>query len=185
MTTFTSSPYTNVFKYAAPTLTLLGSLFAIFMMVKVTEQFPQNFLMAFVVVAVWSFLNVIPMPFYLKKIRVDERGVSFRHQGLEKVIPFSQIRSVSLFEPLSANVITIRYTERGSEDVQRVMYLPNPEHQRPLKLDEMTLHLQERAARENPQYQVRGTLRNVAITFLFALPALALTAYFVYTGLPG
>ena len=176
---YTSSPLTFIFKYIFPPIMLAGGIIGFLTLNNSNDEVMSNFSNAFGIAMIWVSIFLIQMPFRVKNVEVDENGLSIRSRNGSKVIPFKNIKTISLLDFTNPWMITVKYKDINKDQTNKISYMPNPKYQRIMNLDEMTEYITKKAKEQNDDFEESSTVKNLAILFLAGSPFLIGMIYYM------
>ena len=158
---------------------LVGGIIGFITLKNSGDELAANFAIAFGIALIWVSIFLIQMPFRLKKVEVDEKGLKMKSGNGEQIILFKNIISVSKFDLSNPWMITVKYSDSTKNENRKISYMPNSKYQRFMKEDEMTEYLTEQAKSTNPNFEESNTIKNLLIMFLAGLPFFIGIIYFM------
>lgn len=176
---YTSSPQTFLFKYIMPPLLIIFGMAGIVVLINQEDEQVQKFAIAFGIAFAWMLIFILQIPFNLKKIKVNESGLTVLSKQTPNLISFDKVLSVSLFSFSNPWMITVRYLCPDRKEEKKLSYMPNQKDGQPLKLDKMTNYIIERAKSSNPNYIESSIVKNLMILLVAGLPAVLGIIYFL------
>ncbi len=158
---------------------LIGGTVAYLFLSSSGDEISTNFKNAFGIAFVWSAIFVIQMPFGLKEIEVDEKGIRVKSDSRDKTIPFKNVNSVVKFGLSNPMMVIVKYSTSDGNEKRKLSYMRNSKYQRIMKEDEMTEYLTNQAKANNPNFEESNTFKNLLILFLLGLPFFIGMFYFM------
>jgi len=167
---YKSSKQTLIFKYIFPILFILGLIFP-FLFSNFIEESPDGFSLAFAIVSIWISIFLVQMPFRLKNIETSDDGVKIIGKQ-NKLIPFSDIESVSKFDVASPWFMTIKYMDKQTQKNKKICFMPSHSDSRIMADDAMTSFIKSKIKKENQPSAVKNFLFLMLLSSPFTLAAL-------------
>lgn len=149
---------------------LITALIVIFIFRKSGDESLIYFTNAVGIALIWVSIFIVQMPFRLKRIEVNEKGLKIKTGNRNGIIPFKNISAVSKFDFVNPWMITIKYLDPNTGKVRKISFMPDAKYQRFMKEDAMTEYLTQQSRLENPDFAESSTVKNIAILFLAGLP---------------
>ncbi|NOU60795.1 hypothetical protein [Marinifilum caeruleilacunae] len=167
---YNSSNQTLFFKYFFPLLFIFG-FGASFLANNFVGEAPDNFKNAFAVVFIWFLLIYAQMPFRLKIISTSDSGIIIKGRE-RKLIPYSDIESVSKYDLAGPMFMTIKYFDQKSGDTKKICFLPSHSQKRTMADDKITAYIKKKMKDENPKYREENQPSNTKNFFILMLVSL-------------
>jgi len=177
---YKSSKQTLIFKYIFPFLFILGYTLA-FIVSDFIEETPEGYPMAFAIMSLWISIFLVQMPFRLKNIETSDDGVKIIGRQ-NKLIPFSNIESVSKFDVASPWFMTIKYFDQQTQENKKICYMPSQSDSKMMADDAMTAFIKNKIKEENPHYSEENqpsTVKNFLFLMLLSSPVTLAVLYFI------
>lgn len=180
---YTSSKQTPFFKYFFPFLILFVFGFN-FWLQDFVDKVPNGFLIAFGIISLWIAIFLLQMPFRLKSVTTADKGILIKGRE-KKLIPYTDIKSISKFDLAGPWFMTIKYFDTKSGDTKRICFIPTQSQKRTMADDTMTAFIKGRMKEENPQYDEENqpsAMKNFVILMLLSLPFTLAAISFILLG---
>ncbi len=158
---------------------IIGGGFAFVMLKNQDNGLASNFANAYGIALTWISIFLVQLPFRLKKVTVDDKGLKIKSDDGNKVIPFKEVYAVSKFELTSPWMVTVKYFDSVSGEKIKIAYMPNQKYQKFMKDDDMTAYLKNESKTNNPAFEESNNLKNLLILFCVGLPFFIAMFYFM------
>lgn len=175
---YTSSSQTFLYKYIYPVIMIVGGIVS-FVVLKKSSNGLTDFAYGFGIAFLWNAIFIFQMPFRLKKIEADEKGIIVKSGEEEEKIAFGNVMAVAKFDLTNPWMITIKYFDESKNENRKLSYMRNAQYYRFLKDDEMTAFIKKEAKKQNLKFVEISAMKNFLILFLMGLPFFIGVIYFL------
>ena len=147
-----------------------------------TEGTPetQKFAKGFAVMAIWVSILLSQMPFRLKNIETNEKGIFIKDFRKKIFVEYRDLQWISKYDLTSPWAVTIKYRDRNMGIDKKVSFWPSQSDQRLLGSDAMTKYIHDMIVTHNPGYSKKdqpSQIKNILITTLLGLPFFLIFLY--------
>lgn len=179
---YKSSPFTFVFKFFFPVFMLAGIIFAIYMLWIEGTPESQKFAEAITVIAVFTSVFIIQIPFRLMSIETTNQRIIINDFRNKTSVDYKDIDWVSKYDLSSPWFVTIKYRVKETGEPKKISFIPNKKDQRFFANDAMTEFIKNKIISENENYSKDlqpSKVKNFIIIMFLNLLVYALILYYV------
>jgi len=152
---FKSSPLTKVMRILYPLMMIFLVVFFFYRYSQSTEEVPLRMFVAAILMLIWMLAFTAQMPFRLKYIEADEKGIHIQEKDGKRFVEYGDINLVTKFDPAAPSLITVRYIDRASGIEKKFGYMPERRSRMPMGDDELTEYIKNNIYTRFPEYEDR------------------------------